>query len=60
MTPARLAIVDDDPLFSEYLANTLRSRGYDVKSYSGGADLMQAASSGTPPDVVLLDVLMPG
>jgi two-component system response regulator AtoC len=59
VTPARLAIVDDDPLFSEYLAATLRSRGYDVKSYSSGADLMQAASSGTPPDVVLLDVLMP-
>ena len=60
MTPARLALVDDDPQFAEYLQTLLRSRGYDVKTYSSGADLLQALSRGPVPDVVLLDVLMPG
>ena len=60
MTPARLALVDDDPQFVEYLQTLLRSRGYEVKTYSSGADLLQALSRGPAPDVVLLDVLMPG
>jgi two-component system response regulator AtoC len=60
VTPARLALVDDDPQFVEYLQTLLRSRGYDVKTYSSGADLLQALSRGPVPDVVLLDVLMPG
>ena len=60
MTPARLALVDDDPQFVEYLQTMLKSRGYDVKTYSSGADLLQALSRGPVPDVVLLDVLMPG
>jgi two-component system response regulator AtoC len=60
VTPARLALVDDDPQFVEYLQTLLRSRGYEVKTYSSGADLLQALSRGPVPDVVLLDVLMPG
>ena len=60
MTPARLALVDDDPQFVEYLQTLLKSRGYDVKTYSSGGDLLQALSRGPVPDVVLLDVLMPG
>ena len=57
--PARLAIVDDDPLFMEYLASTLRSRGYSVATYGSGADLLQALAVSPLPEVALLDVLMP-
>ena len=60
MTPARIAIVDDDPAFSQYLAMLLGSRGYEVRTYSSGADLLRALGGVPPPDVVLLDVLMPG
>ena len=60
MNPARLAVVDDDPAFSDYLTTLLGSRGYDVKAYTSGADLLQALGAGPAPDVVLLDVLMPG
>jgi len=57
---ARIAIVDDDPAFSEYLATCLRTRGYDVRVHESGSDLLEALGRTPPPDVVLLDVLMPG
>jgi two-component system response regulator AtoC len=60
VTPARLAIVDDDPAFTQYLSTLLGSRGYDVSTYSSGSDLLRALGRAPAPDVVLLDVLMPG
>jgi DNA-binding NtrC family response regulator len=60
VTPARLALVDDDQQFVEYLEMLLRSRGYEVQSFTSGTDLLQTMHSDTPPDVVLLDVSMPG
>ena len=58
MHPARIAVVDDDPLFVEYLATFLQSRGYEPVVYSNGAALLKALPAGQP-DAVLLDVLMP-
>ncbi|MEO7192333.1 MAG: sigma-54 dependent transcriptional regulator [Vicinamibacterales bacterium] len=60
MTPARLAIVDDDPAFSQYLSTLLGSRGYEVSTFTSGADLLRSLGRMPSPDVVLLDVLMPG
>ena len=60
MTPARLALVDDDPQFVEYLETLLKSRGYEVQPFTSGTDLLQTLHSDAPPDVVLLDVSMPG
>ena len=60
MNPARLAIVDDDPAFAQYLATWLGSRGYEVKTYPSGAEFLNALGKTSAPDVVLLDVLMPG
>ena len=60
MTPARLALVDDDQQFVEYLETLLRSRGYEVQPFTSGSELLQSMHSDTPPDVVLLDVSMPG
>ncbi|MEO8480924.1 MAG: sigma-54 dependent transcriptional regulator [Acidobacteriota bacterium] len=59
MTAARVAIVDDDSTFSQYLSTLLTDRGYQVSAFSSGPELLRALGSGTPPDVVLLDVLMP-
>ena len=59
MQAARIAIVDDDPLFVEYLATFLRSRGYDTTVYPSGTALLTALAGRSIPDVVLLDVLMP-
>ncbi|HYU78912.1 MAG TPA: sigma-54 dependent transcriptional regulator [Vicinamibacterales bacterium] len=60
MTPAKLALVDDDQQFVQYLDTLLRARGYDVHPFTSGSDLLQAMHAEAPPDVVLLDVSMPG
>jgi DNA-binding response OmpR family regulator len=55
-----LAIVDDYQPFLGYLATFLRARGYDVRPYSSGREIVAAVRSGVLPDLVLLDVTMPG
>jgi two-component system response regulator AtoC len=60
MSSATLAIVDDDKPFAEYLQTLLRSRGYDTGTYDSGDALLAALREGALPDVILLDVLMPG
>ena len=59
MQAARIAIVDDDPLFVEYLATFLKSRGYETVVFNNGPALLGSLSGRSAPDVVLLDVLMP-
>jgi len=60
MSSATLAIVDDDKPFAEYLQTLLRSRGYNTACYDSGDALLAALREGALPDVILLDVLMPG
>src|SRR5438046_1918187 len=55
-----VAIVDDDSAFANYLRTFLSLRGYETRSYSRGDELIAAVKQGDPPDVVLLDVMMPG
>jgi two-component system, NtrC family, response regulator AtoC len=55
-----VAIVDDDSAFSNYLRTFLSLRGYETRSYSRGDELLAAVKQGDPPDIVLLDVMMPG
>jgi two-component system response regulator AtoC len=59
-TSAHLAIVDDDQPFAEYLQTLLRSRGYETTAYDSGDALLRGLREGALPDVVLLDVSMPG
>ena len=55
-----VAIVDDDSAFANYLRTFLSLRGYETRSYSRGDELLAAVKAGDPPDIVLLDVMMPG
>ena len=55
-----VAIVDDDSAFANYLRTFLSLRGYETRSYSRGDEMLAAIKAGDPPDIVLLDVLMPG
>ncbi|MEZ5284602.1 MAG: sigma 54-interacting transcriptional regulator [Vicinamibacterales bacterium] len=57
---ARLAIVDDDPAFAEFIQVLLRSRGYEVDAHQSGGALLEALRAGAAPQVILLDVSMPG
>jgi len=55
-----VAVVDDDSAFSSYLRTFLSLRGYETRAYSRGDEMLAAIRQGDPPDIVLLDVMMPG
>ncbi len=54
-----VAIVDDDSSFAAYLRTFLSLRGYEARTYTRGDELL-ASMKTEAPDVVLLDVMMPG
>jgi two-component system, OmpR family, response regulator len=56
---ARLPVVDDEPNILELLSASLRFAGFDVATASNGTDALAVASS-FQPDLLLLDVMMPG
>jgi two-component system, sensor histidine kinase and response regulator len=56
--PARVLIVDDDPLARETLEAVLRKEGYTILFAASGNELfLQLAAAA--PDLILLDVMMP-
>ncbi len=57
---ARVLIVEDDRQVRETLADYLASQGYEVAQAGDGAAMRAALASGALPDVVLLDVRLPG
>jgi DNA-binding NtrC family response regulator len=57
---ANIAVVDDDSGFAGYLRTFLALRGYEARSYTRGDEIVAAIRQGEPPDIVLLDVAMPG
>jgi twitching motility two-component system response regulator PilH len=59
MNPARILVVDDSPTDRHFLADLLTRHGYVVSTaVDGEAALLLIRSS--PPDLVLMDVVMPG
>jgi len=57
---ASIAVVDDDGGFASYLRTFLALRGYEARAYTRGDEIVAAIRQGEPPDIVLLDVAMPG
>src|ERR671926_369239 len=55
-----IAIVDDDSGFAAYLRTFLSLRGYEARCYTRGDELLASMKQSEPPDVILLDVMMPG
>src|SRR6187397_3369225 len=55
-----VAIVDDDAGFAQYLRTFLSLRGYEARCYTRGDELLASMKQSEAPDVVLLDVMMPG
>src|SRR6266705_4713848 len=55
----RVLVVDDDTAMREMLSEFATLKGYTVRSVSNGADALRAVVE-DPPDVVLLDIEMPG
>lgn len=52
--------VDDEPINLKVLENYLRSGGYRVAVAGSGADCLSLIENGLEPDIVMLDVMMPG
>ena len=53
-----ILIVEDEPAIAEVLAEVLADEGYRATVRAGGA--ARAVAREDPPDLVLLDVMMPG
>src|SRR5688572_23426703 len=58
-TGASILVVDDDPEIVSMLSTRLTARGYKVSSAGDGHRALELAKR-ERPDVVLLDVMMPG
>lgn len=55
----KILIVDDVPANLRLLSQILRDRGYDVRAVSNGSRAL-ASVEADPPDLLLLDIRMPG
>ena len=57
--PQRILVVDDTPVNVKLFADILSAKGYAVTTAAGGEQAL-ASIAESPPDLVLLDVMMPG
>ena len=55
----RILIVEDDPLEADLLKQELSDRGYET-CWAGDGEKALALIQKTPPDLILLDVVLPG
>ncbi len=56
----RVLVVDDEPVNREVLLQLLTQRGYIVDQAEDGIEGIAKIKDGALPDIVLLDVMMPG
>ncbi len=56
----QILIVDDEPVNLQVLVNQLSVQNYQVVRASSGAEALDLIEQGFKPDLVLLDVMMPG
>jgi CheY-like chemotaxis protein len=54
-----IMVIDDDPDLRETLQLLLADHGYSVTEAAGGIEALQLLRSGSRPDLVLLDLMMP-
>ncbi len=59
MKPSSLLVVDDDAAFRQVMARELSRLGYEVDSVGTGEEAIERMQ-GAEPDVVLLDLRLPG
>src|ERR1700691_598817 len=57
---AKILLVDDEPGMLRYIKTLLEVDDYKVETASTGEEALKLVEKGLEPDLVLLDVLMPG
>ena len=57
---AKILLVDDEPAMLRYIRTLLEVEDYNVETASTGEEALQIVEKGMEPNLVLLDVLMPG
>jgi len=60
MGKVKILLIDDEVEFSATLAERLELRGFDAKSVRGAEEALAVLETEWRPDVVLLDLMMPG
>jgi two-component system, OmpR family, KDP operon response regulator KdpE len=60
MNPLRILVVDDEPAIRRFLNTSLGSQGYLVVDAEDGATALAKLAETPPPDVLVLDLGMPG
>jgi two-component system response regulator AtoC len=58
--PANILLVDDEPGMQRYIRTLLEVDNYKVETASTGEEALEMVQKGLRPDLVLLDLLMPG
>ena len=56
----RILIVDDEPVNLRLLTSALRETGLVMVGATNGPDALRIAAEPPPPDLILLDIIMPG
>jgi len=56
----RVLVVEDDGDLREIVCEVLDSAGYDAKAAAGGEEALAALDEPEHPDLILLDLTMPG
>jgi len=59
MKKHEISIVDDEPI-NLMILKKLLSPSFLIRAYKSGAELLQAVDKGVKPDLILLDIMMPG
>jgi CheY-like chemotaxis protein len=59
MTPARILVIEDNPLNLKLVRDVLQVAGYEVVEAQSGEEGLEIAAD-RPPDLVLMDLQLPG
>jgi DNA-binding response OmpR family regulator len=57
--PARILVVEDEPVINQAVSDRLRDSGYDVVQAWDGPSAVDTCAAAAP-DLVVLDVMLPG